>query len=169
VGAVWPGDTTFVDFLHPNASKYWEDMLGILYQKVQFDGVWLDMNEVSNFCNGPCTTPITTTVFDYSNDLPYHPGSSKIEDGTISLNCTHYKGVKEADAHIFHGFLQTKATNSFLQSKNKRPFIVSRSSTIGSSKYGNHWTGDNAATWDFLRTSIPNIFNSHLNGFKMVG
>ena len=27
VGSVWPGDTTFVDFLHPNASKYWSDML----------------------------------------------------------------------------------------------------------------------------------------------
>ena len=23
VGKVWPGSTTFVDFLHPNASKYW--------------------------------------------------------------------------------------------------------------------------------------------------
>ena len=36
VGAVWPGDTTFVDFLHPNASKYWGDMLEMLYKKIQF-------------------------------------------------------------------------------------------------------------------------------------
>jgi alpha-glucosidase (family GH31 glycosyl hydrolase) len=31
VGAVWPGDTTFVDFFHPNASKYWGNMLSLLY------------------------------------------------------------------------------------------------------------------------------------------
>ena len=54
VGAVWPGATTFVDFLHPNATQYWIDMLDSLYQKVQFSGIWLDMNEFSSFCNGPC-------------------------------------------------------------------------------------------------------------------
>jgi alpha-glucosidase (family GH31 glycosyl hydrolase) len=59
VGNVWPGDTTFVDFFHPNATKYWGDMLNLLYEKVKFDGVWLDMNELANFCNGPCTMPKT--------------------------------------------------------------------------------------------------------------
>lgn len=44
VGKVWPGSTTFVDFFHPNATQYWQDMLNVLYQKVQFSGVWLDMN-----------------------------------------------------------------------------------------------------------------------------
>lgn len=68
-------------------------MLNLLYQKVPFDGVWLDMNELSNFCNGPCTVPITETIFDYARDLPYHPGSSNIQDSTIPLNCTHYNGI----------------------------------------------------------------------------
>jgi alpha-glucosidase (family GH31 glycosyl hydrolase) len=44
VGKVWPGPTTFVDFFHPNATQYWVDMLDKLYSKVQFSGVWLDMN-----------------------------------------------------------------------------------------------------------------------------
>lgn len=44
IGAVWPGATSFVDFLHPNATQYWIDMLDYLYQKVQFSGIWLDMN-----------------------------------------------------------------------------------------------------------------------------
>ena len=47
--------------------------------------------------------------------------------------------------------METYATNSFLKSKNLRPFIISRSSTLGSNKYGFHWTGDNYASWDFLK------------------
>jgi len=33
-GVVWPGATAFVDFLHPNATNYWMDMLDYLYKKV---------------------------------------------------------------------------------------------------------------------------------------
>ena len=69
-----PGRTTFVDFFHPNASQYWQDMLNTLYQKVKFSGIWLDMNEYSNFCNGPCNTPTNPTIIDFSNDIPYQPG-----------------------------------------------------------------------------------------------
>jgi len=31
IGRVWPGETTFVDFFHPNATQYWIDMLDVLY------------------------------------------------------------------------------------------------------------------------------------------
>jgi len=57
VGAVWPGATTFVDFLHPNATQYWQDMLDRLYAKIKFSGIWLDMNELANFCPGACQPP----------------------------------------------------------------------------------------------------------------
>ncbi len=53
-GSVWPGPTAFVDFFHPNATKYWSDMLDLIYNKVKFSGIWLDMNELANFCDGPC-------------------------------------------------------------------------------------------------------------------
>ena len=68
-------------------------MLDVLYKKVKFAGIWLDMNEYSNFCDGPCETP-SKTGFDYSNDLPYNPGYDSIESSTISLNSTHYGGLK---------------------------------------------------------------------------
>lgn len=93
-GKVWPGTTTFVDFFHPNATLYWGDMLGLLYEKVRFSGIWLDMNEYANFCDGPCETPTTPSKFDYSNDLPYNPGSDSIEAHTIPLNSTHYGNKK---------------------------------------------------------------------------
>ena len=54
VGKVWPGDTTFVDFLHPKANQYWAEMLESLNAKLNFSGIWLDMNEIEQFCDGPC-------------------------------------------------------------------------------------------------------------------
>ena len=107
VGKVWPGATTFVDFFHPNASQYWQDMLDRLYQKVKFSGVWLDMNEYANFCDGACNPPAEQTAFDYSKDLPYQPGEDGIESHTISLNSTHYGNLSEANVHAFAAFLET--------------------------------------------------------------
>jgi alpha-glucosidase (family GH31 glycosyl hydrolase) len=169
VGKVWPGSTTFVDFFHPNASQYWQDMLNVLYQKIRFDGVWLDMNELANFCAGACTPPSEPALYDYTHDLPYHPGSDGIEGGTISLNSTHYGNLTEANVHVFFGFLETHATYQFLQSKKVKPFIITRSSTFGSNKFGFHWTGDNSAAWPYLKGSIADNFNGQLFGFQMVG
>jgi alpha-glucosidase/lysosomal alpha-glucosidase len=169
VGSVWPGDTTFVDFFHPNATQYWQDMLDRLYAKVKFSGVWLDMNEYANFCDGACKPPSAAYSYDYSRDLPYQPGDDNIESHTISLNATHYGNVTEANVHVYSGFLETYATNQFLKSKSLRPFIITRSSTWGSSKYGFHWTGDNKAEWEYLRSSIPDNFNNQMFGFQMVG
>ena len=44
IAKVWPGSVHFVDYLHPNASKFWQNQLNRLYEKVPFSGIWLDMN-----------------------------------------------------------------------------------------------------------------------------
>jgi alpha-glucosidase (family GH31 glycosyl hydrolase) len=168
VGNVWPGDTSFVDFFSFNATNYWSDMFTVLYNKVKFSGVWLDMNEIANFCDGACgdTTP---SKFDYSKDLPYNPGSDNIESGTISLNATHSGGLLEANVHPYFGFMESEATYYFLLNKGLRPFIITRSSTLGSNKYAFHWTGDNYASFDYLKTSIANNFMFQIWGIQMVG
>ena len=70
---------------------------------------------------------------------------------------------------MFGGMLETYATNRFLASKGLKPFIISRSSTLGTHRYGFHWTGDNYADWSYLRGSIADNFNFQLWGIQMVG
>ncbi len=52
VGTVWPGQTSFPDWFNPNAQAYWSSQISTFLSSVPIDGLWIDMNEVSNFGNG---------------------------------------------------------------------------------------------------------------------
>ncbi len=44
--------------------------------------------------------------------------------------------------------------------RNKRPFILTRSTFAGSGQFATHWTGDNHASFEDLHSSIPGMFRS---------
>jgi alpha-glucosidase len=49
VGAMWPGATSFVDWLHPNAQSFWSRQVNSFFNEntgVDVDGIWIDMNDV---------------------------------------------------------------------------------------------------------------------------
>lgn len=54
VGKVWPGLTVFPDWFNPGTSSYWSTQISEFLQGVPLDGLWIDMNEASNFCDGEC-------------------------------------------------------------------------------------------------------------------
>jgi len=54
-----------------------------------------------------------------------------------------------------YGFYSVKATNLYFKNIKERPFILSRSTFVGSGRYTSHWSGDNVANWNFMRKSIP--------------
>ncbi|VEU22377.1 DEKNAAC103506 [Brettanomyces naardenensis] len=56
IGAVWPGYTVFPDFFAENAQTYWTGEISKWHKDVSFDGLWMDMDEVSSFCVGSCGT-----------------------------------------------------------------------------------------------------------------
>lgn len=189
---VWPGAVHFPDFLNPKTVEWWGDEIRRFHELAPIDGLWIDMNEVSNFCTGLCTIPegricpngtgpgwiccldcknVTKTKWD---DPPYKINASGIQAPigykTIATSATHYNGVREYDAHSLYGFSETIATHKGLQAlEGKRPFILSRATFVGSGHYAAHWTGDNKGTWEDLKYSISTVLNFGIFGVPMVG
>ena len=178
VGIVWPGYCTFVDFFHPNSSDYWTDTLNNFHNIFPFDGIWLDMNEISNFCSGDCEEgmPFIGHYFDNGDfdDLPYIPGHRIMNYRSVDMNSVHYGDSKintEYNTHNIFGHMEVVSTYNSLKNsfRKNRPFILSRSTFVSSGRYTAHWLGDNFSSDIYLKNSIAGIFNFHMFGIPLVG
>ena len=50
LGRVWPlNHVAYPDFLSENGSKWWANELKMFHDRLNFDGLWIDMNEPSSF------------------------------------------------------------------------------------------------------------------------
>ncbi|EJD47637.1 hypothetical protein AURDEDRAFT_61870, partial [Auricularia subglabra TFB-10046 SS5] len=76
VGQVWPGYTVFPDWFSENTAEWWTEALANWSQSgVEYDGIWLDMNEVSSFCDGSCGSGIDISNTTAPFVLPGEPGN----------------------------------------------------------------------------------------------
>jgi alpha-glucosidase (family GH31 glycosyl hydrolase) len=94
VGQVWPGDAVFPDFFKPAAVQWWQDQLDSFYAQIPFDGLWEDMNEVSNFCNGACYSQQKKSNSTMLN-LPYLPTGRDLNIKSIDIDSVHGVGKGE--------------------------------------------------------------------------
>ncbi|KAJ2234710.1 hypothetical protein H4R99_001905 [Coemansia sp. RSA 1722] len=193
IGQVWPGYTVFPDWFAPNTEKWWHSELKQYFDQLAIDGMWIDMNEASSFCTGSCGSgkpedeapvypwllgsaepphrKINTTDLFLVPPYAIHNPLPEISDKTIETTAVHSNGVIEYHVHNLYGYMESKATRDFLLQRrpDERPFLLSRSTFSGSGALVNHWTGDNAATWQDLHLSIASVFDFGIFGIPMVG
>ncbi|KAJ5292072.1 hypothetical protein N7478_001323 [Penicillium angulare] len=79
VGAVWPGYTVFPDWHHPKAGAFWANEIATWHDKIPFDGIWIDMSEVSSFCVGSCGSHNLSMNPILGTTLPGTPGNLVLE------------------------------------------------------------------------------------------
>ena len=183
---VWPGDTLIPDFLNPNTTFFWQYGLKKYKDLVYYDGIWFDMNEVAGLDRGAkCIGEIADKCdkkdnFYYYDDLPYLPGYNEknhrtnMAAGTLNENALLY-GNDDRKYAIYNtkpilSYMMNKVTYDYLKNGEKvRPFIITRSATIGIGKYSGKWLGDNHASYDDMKNSLNGIFQFDIFGVPIVG
>uniref|UniRef100_A0A672UQC1 Lysosomal alpha-glucosidase n=1 Tax=Strigops habroptila TaxID=2489341 RepID=A0A672UQC1_STRHB len=167
IGKVWPGPTVFPDFTNPETHEWWHDMVKDFHDQVPFDGMWIDMNEPSNFVEGSqdgCP----------NNNLehpPYVPGvfGGRLQAGTICASSQQYLS-SHYNLHSLYGLTEAIASHdALLRVRGTRPFVISRSTFAGHGRYAGHWTGDVGSNWEQLYYSIPEVLLFNLFGVPLVG
>ncbi|DBA85180.1 TPA: hypothetical protein ACH3X2_005892 [Trebouxia sp. C0005] len=151
-GWCWPGSSAYLDYLNPATRDWWASqfMLNKYKGSTKDLYVWNDMNEFSVF-NGP--------------------------EITMPKDNLHYGEVEHRDLHNLNGALVHMATAQGLVERGKsifgsdgdRPFVLSRSFFAGSQRTGPIWTGDNAASWEHLRLSVPMLLSISIAGLPFAG
>ncbi|ENN82337.1 hypothetical protein YQE_01288, partial [Dendroctonus ponderosae] len=143
VSVCWAGDVSWIDFLNPEARKYYAQLH--LYE---------------NF-------PSTSTLGGYWNDMNEPALFDNTYERTIPSEAVQYGNVKHRDVHNMYGLHQVMTTHQGLMNRdegNLRPFLLSRSIFAGSQRYTAKWNGDTVCTFEYLRILVPMTISSNLAG-----
>uniref|UniRef100_A0AAQ5WW93 Glycoside hydrolase family 31 N-terminal domain-containing protein n=1 Tax=Amphiprion ocellaris TaxID=80972 RepID=A0AAQ5WW93_AMPOC len=144
-GTCWPGDSSYLDFSSPETRSWYSGCFSLDKYKGSTSSlhVWNDMNEPSVF-NGP--------------------------EQTMPKDAVHSGGWEHRDLHNLYGFYQATVEGLITRSGgSERPFVLSRSFFAGSQKFGAIWTGDNVASWEYLKISLPMLLSLSLAGIAFCG
>lgn len=150
-GHCWPGESVWIDSMNPLAQAYWDTLFARtqgLFLDVQTNvHLWNDMNEPS-FFNGPETSSPRDNL--------------------------HYGDVEHRSVHnlwgkTFHELTHNSLVKRLQHSSRQRPFILTRSYFAGSQRTAAMWTGDNMATWEYLRASVPMVLTSNVVNMPFAG
>ncbi|NXC72986.1 LYAG glucosidase, partial [Anhinga anhinga] len=109
IGKVWPGPTAFPDFTNPETHEWWHDMVKDFHDQVPFDGMWIDMNEPSNFVEGSQDGCPNNSL----EQPPYVPGvfGGRLQAGTICASSQQYLS-SHYNLHSLYGLTEAIASHN---------------------------------------------------------
>ena len=183
VAAVWPGKAYFADFLRPEVREWF----GHKYKALTdcgIEGFWNDMNEPSLFYS-----PERLRVF--LDDMAALREKDNIEQeeffprvvggamGLMNSPADYASFYHEADGrkvrhdqvhNLYGGSMTRAAGEAFADLRpGQRTLLYSRSSFIGSHRYGGIWLGDNNSSWAQLLANIQMMPSVQMCGFLYSG
>ena len=186
ISYVWPKYSVFPDFFCKSGEELWKYAMEKYYQQVKYDGIWLDMNEPTMIWREDIhrgeilpenyTFDVNKNKYEY---IPYIPGYKEdhpnIREGSLSENS--YSNSLDENEFLYGynfkpliNYKENIITNmNLIRILKKRPFILSRSTTLGHGKYGFHWLGDNQATYDYMRNGVNGIYQFQIYGVPLTG
>ena len=171
INRVWPGRSHFLDYFNPQTNEFWNLALKDLKTKLDFAGIWLDMNEIAAFEAGQVDMDSYKISCDDSKKYPYFPGNKVFETATVCPNAKHFGDLEHIQVHNYYPNQQAKLTHEYLekQDPDSFPFILTRANGPGIGRFAAHWSGDNYGTNEFLKFSITEVINFNLFGAPMTG
>ena len=183
VAAVWPGKAYFADFLRPEVREWF----GHKYKALTdcgIEGFWNDMNEPSLFYS-----PERLRAF--LNDMAALREKDNIEQEEFFLRViggamglmnspadyasfyheVNGQRVRHDKVHNLYGGSMTRAAGEAFADlrPGQRTLLYSRSSFIGSHRYGGIWLGDNNSSWAQLLANIQMMPSVQMCGFLYSG
>lgn len=186
VGQVWAGKSVFPDFANPKTRQWFgEQYKGYISDGI--DGFWNDMNEPSNFpdwqglqepigMNHPQKTLPLDARHTLDSKIARSADMSKVyTDKTSGKQYTPLKTIESSGTHArFHnvyGMLMAQSTFEGVRKlrPDARPFVLTRAGFSGIQRYAAVWTGDNVASWEHLRLSLPMLLNFSVSGVPFIG
>lgn len=186
VAGVWPGRSVFTDFCKKDASSWF----GKKYKRLVdcgIEGFWNDMNEPALFYSDESLARAFEEFKKYADKNLDIDSFFKFTDiSSSTANCRDdyelfYHEVADSDGnvkkirhdkiHNIYGSFMTRAASLALKELlvNKRFLLYSRSSCIGSHRYGGIWTGDNKSHWAHLLQEIKMLPALNMAGFLYSG
>ncbi|KAM9076996.1 LOW QUALITY PROTEIN: putative maltase-glucoamylase 2 [Megaptera novaeangliae] len=171
----------FPDFLRNSTAAWWKKEIEEFYRNprepeksLKFDGLWIDMNEPSNFVSGS----VRGCSDDILNNPPYVPHLESKDRGLSSKTlCTESQQllpdgspVRHYDTHSLYGWAQTRPTcEAVLEVTGQREIVITRSTFPSSGRWGGRWLGDSMAAWDPLKKSVIGMMEFSLFGISYTG
>ena len=183
VAAVWPGKAYFADFLRPEVREWF----GHKYKALTdcgIEGFWNDMNEPSLFYSPERLRAFLDDMaaLREKDNIVQEEFFPRVVGGAMGLMnspadyASFYheadgRKVRHDQVHNLYGGSMTRAAGEAFADlrPGQRTLLYSRSSFIGSHRYGGIWLGDNNSSWAQLLANIQMMPSVQMCGFLYSG